>query len=105
MTMRPVEIAESCQLVLLQALATRVDPAAWALKGGANLRFFYASERFSEDVDLDTFDIEPWAFQDRVDQTLASDLLRRTLGLLGSRHDHLHPQEGAGKRAEGGGGG
>ena len=91
--MRPVEIAESCQLVLLQALATRVDPAAWALKGGANLRFFYASERFSEDVDLDTFDIEPWAFQDRVDQTLASDLIKRTLGILGSRIDYVNAKE------------
>src|SRR3990172_10653585 len=98
MTMRPVEIAESCQLVLLQALATRVDPAAWALKGGANLRFFYASERFSEDVDIDTFDIEPWAFQDRVDQTLASDLIKRTLGILGSPPHYVNGKGGSGTK-------
>lgn len=91
--MDPVEIAESFHLAFLQALATRANRSAWALKGGGNLRFFYGSERFSEDVDLDTFDIEPWAFQDRVDQTLASDLLRRTLGLLGSRIDYLNPKE------------
>ncbi len=63
------------------------------MKGGGNLRFFYGSERFSEGIDLDTFDIEPWAFQDRVDQTLASDLLKRTLGVLGSRIDYVNPQE------------
>jgi hypothetical protein len=91
--MRPVEIVESCQLVFLQALAARVDPAAWALKGGGNLRFFYASERLSEDIDLDTFDVEPWAFQDRVDQTLGSDLLKRTLGVLGSRIEYVNPKE------------
>lgn len=91
--MDPVEIAESFHLAFLQALATRANLSAWALKGGGNLRFFYGSERFSEDIDLDTFDIEPWAFQDRVDQTLASDLLRRTLGLLGSRIDYLNPKE------------
>jgi hypothetical protein len=91
--MTPVEIAESFHLAFLQALATRANLSAWALKGGGNLRFFYGSVRFSEDIDLDTFDIEPWAFQERVDQTLASDLLRRTLGLLGSRIDHLNPKE------------
>jgi len=91
--MDPVEIAESFHLAFLQALATRANLSAWALKGGGNLRFFYGSERFSEDIDLDTFDIEPWAFQDRVDQTLASDLLTRTLGLLGSRIDYLNPKE------------
>ncbi len=91
--MRSVEIAESFHLAFLQALATRVNVAAWALKGGGNLRFFYSSEWFSEDIDLDTFDIEPWAFQDRIDQTLASDLLRRTLGVLGSRIDYVNPKE------------
>ena len=91
--MRPGEIAESFHLAFLQALATRASLTAWALKGGGNLRFFYGSERFSEDVDLDTFDIEPWVFQDRVDQTLASDLLKRTLGILGSRVDYANPKE------------
>lgn len=73
--MNPVEIAESFHLAFLQALATRANLSAWALKGGGNLRFFYGSygsERFSEDIGLDTFDIEPRAFQHRVDQTLAS---------------------------------
>ena len=93
MTLVPVQVAESFPLAFLQALATRANLAAWALKGGANLRFFYLSDRFSEDIDLDTFDIEPWAFQERVDQTLASDLLKRTLGVLGSRIEYVNPKE------------
>src|SRR3972149_4838863 len=96
MIMRPGEIAESFHLAFLQALATRASLTAWALKGGGTLRFFYGSERFSEGVDLDTFDIEPWVFQDRVDQTLGSDLLKRTLGILGSRVDYADPEEGSG---------
>lgn len=91
--MDPVEIAESFHLAFLRALVTRANLSVWALKGGGNLRFFYGSERLSEGVDLDTFDIEPWVFQDRIDKTLASDLLRRTLGLLGSRIDYLNPKE------------
>lgn len=91
--MKPIQIAESFHLAFLQALATRANLAAWALKGGGNLRLFYLSERFSEDIDLDTFDIEPWALQDRIDQTLASDLLKRTLGVLGSRIEYANPKE------------
>ena len=91
--MLPVQVAESFHLAFLQALSTRANLTAWALKGGGNLRFFYPSDRFSEDIDLDTFDIEPWAFQERVDQTLASDLLKRTLGILGSRIEHVNPEE------------
>lgn len=91
--MIPGQVAESFHLAFLQALATRANLTAWALKGGGNLRFFYLSDRFSEDIDLDTFDIEPWAFQDRVDQTLSSDLLKRTLGILGSRIEYVNPKE------------
>ena len=91
--MVPVQVAESFQLAFLQALATRANLTAWALKGGDNLRFFYSSDRFSEDIDLDTFDIEPWAFQERVDQALASDLLKRTLGILGLRIEYVNPKE------------
>ena len=91
--MVPALVAESFHLAFLQALATRANLTAWALKGGGNLRFFYLSDRFSEDIDLDTFDIEPWAFQERVDQALASDLLKRTLGILGSRIEYVNPKE------------
>ena len=91
--MVPAQVAESFHLAFLQALATRAALTAWALKGGGNLRLFYLSDRFSEDIDLDTFDIEPWAFQERVDQALASDLLKRTLGILGSRIEYVNPKE------------
>jgi hypothetical protein len=38
--MAPIEIAESFHLAFLQALATRANLSAWALKGGGNLRYF-----------------------------------------------------------------
>jgi predicted nucleotidyltransferase component of viral defense system len=93
MTMTPLQVAESFHLAFLQALAVRANTSAWALKGGGNLRFFYPSDRFSEDIDIDTFDIEPWVFQERVDQALASDLLARTLRVLGTQADHVNPKE------------
>ena len=98
--MHPIEIVEGFHLAFLQALATRANLAAWALKGGGNLRLFYASERFSEDLDLDTFDIEPWAFQDRIDQALASSLLTRTLGILGSRIEYANRKERSDTRSK-----
>jgi predicted nucleotidyltransferase component of viral defense system len=89
----PVQVAESFHLAFLQALGTRASLTAWALKGGGNLRFFFPSDRFSEDIDLDTLDMEPWVFQERVDQTLTSDLLKRTLGVLGSMLEYVNPKE------------
>ncbi len=93
MTLVPVQVAESFHLAFLQALATRANLTAWAPKGGGNLRLFHLSDRFSEDIELDTFDIEPWVFQERVDQALTSDLLKRTLGILGSRIEYVNPKE------------
>lgn len=98
--MLPVEIAEFFHLAFLQSLSTRVAPALWVLKGGGNLRFFYPSERFSEDIDLDTFDVDPWLFQDRTDQTLGSSLLVRTLGVLGVQIDYVNPKERSGTKSK-----
>lgn len=39
--------------LFLRALAARVDPAFFVLKGGCNLRFFFKSIRYSQDIDLD----------------------------------------------------
>lgn len=91
--MIPVQVAESFHLAFLQALGTRANLTVWALKGGGNLRFFFPSDRFSEAIDLDTFVMEPWVFQERVDQTLTSDLLKRTLGILGSSLEYVNPKE------------
>ena len=44
---------EIFHLLFLERLLRRTDPKLFVLKGGLNLRFFYNSPRYSEDMDLD----------------------------------------------------
>ena len=49
----PREAVELFHLVFLDLLGRKVDKKLYALKGGSNLRFFFKSIRYSEDLDLD----------------------------------------------------
>lgn len=49
----PREAVELFHLVLLDLLGRKVDKKLYVLKGGCNLRFFFKSFRYSEDMDLD----------------------------------------------------
>ena len=47
------QAVELFHLLFLQQLGARVDKHLYAAKGGCNLRFFFRSIRYSEDLDLD----------------------------------------------------
>lgn len=49
----PRAAVELFHLVILDLLGRKVDKMLYALKGGCNLRFFFKSFRYSEDMDLD----------------------------------------------------
>lgn len=81
------QLVEYFHLAFLQVLKARMDQTRYVLKGGANLRYFFDSVRYSEDIDLDAVEIEPWKLEERVDEVLTStalDLLLRagSLSLL-----------------------
>ena len=44
---------EAFHILFLEGLLGRMDPSLFVLKGGLNLRFFFGSPRFSEDMDID----------------------------------------------------
>ena len=65
-------------------LQARLDQARYVVKGGANLRYFFESLRYSADIDLDAVAIEPWKLEAKVDEVPASPamgLLLRSGGL------------------------
>ena len=62
-------------------LGTRLDPARYVLKGGANLRYFFASGRYSEDIDIDLIRPVPWSLEDQVEAALTSPALRGLLAI------------------------
>jgi predicted nucleotidyltransferase component of viral defense system len=76
---RDAQVIELFHLAFLQVLQARLDQARYVLKGGANLRYFFDSVRYSEDIDLDANGIEPWALTENVDGILASPTLDAVL--------------------------
>jgi predicted nucleotidyltransferase component of viral defense system len=72
-------IIEFFHLAFLQVLQARFDQALYVVKGGANLRYFFESLRYSEDIDLDAVSIEPWRLEAKVDEVLGSPATRLLL--------------------------
>jgi len=78
------QVIELFHLAFLHVLQARLDQARYVLKGGANLRYFFDSVRYSEDIDLDVVQVEPWALAEKVDGILGSptmDAVLRSGGL------------------------
>lgn len=61
-----LEKREAFHLLFLRAFARSVPTESFVLKGGSNLRFFFGSTRYSEDIDLDAADIPVHTLTDRV---------------------------------------
>ena len=57
---------EVFHLEFLRWFGRKADPKHYALKGGANMRFFFGSIRYSEDMDLDLSGIRVDIIQDTV---------------------------------------
>lgn len=64
------QAVEQFHLQFLRALGARVDKSLFALKGGCNLRFFFRSVRYSEDMDLDVRTMSVATLRSNVDRLL-----------------------------------
>lgn len=82
--LNPLQKREVFHLLFLRELVRSVPMSAFVVKGGANLRFFFRSIRYSEDMDIDASELSVHVLQERVMRVLASprfvDSLR-TFGL------------------------
>jgi len=75
----PRAIIEIFHLLFLRYLGGRLDKRLYALKGGCNLRFFFKSIRYSEDIDFDVATISTATLKNKVDKILESVDFRRVL--------------------------
>src|SRR3989442_11733920 len=73
------EAIELFQLAFLEVAVVRLPLADFVRKGGANMRFFFASQRRSRDIDFDYRGQRLDAFADRVDDVLSSRALAELL--------------------------
>lgn len=85
----PAQIAELFHLAFLSSLSVGNGENAYVLKGGANLRYFFNSQRYSEDIDLDVVRIRAWKLEEQVDRTLGSATLNRLLRSSGIAIDEF----------------
>jgi hypothetical protein len=83
MPLSPAQTIECFHLGFLAVLRTRLDEGRYVLKGGANLRYFFASVRYSEDIDLDVSGVPGWKLEEQIDKVLTSDALRIVLRAAG----------------------
>lgn len=70
----PIQNVEVFHLLFLRAMETRVDRKRYVVKGGVNLRAWFGSARYSEDLDLDVVSGESHVLRDRVDSILGSSV-------------------------------
>jgi hypothetical protein len=74
---------EVFHLHFLRLLVSGPQKGGNALKGGCNLRFFFGSVRYSEDMDLDIADLPVFASKDRMMRILEGPALNLALRARG----------------------
>jgi hypothetical protein len=76
-------LVEVFHLTFVRLLAAGPGKEKFVIKGGANMRFFFGSPRYSEDIAFDVAPGEPHQLRDRVAKTLASPAMQNTLQSYG----------------------
>lgn len=97
MARSPLQIREAFHLCFLQEFLRKFDPKLVILKGGVNLRFYFKSPRYSEDMDLDVKTASVSSVKNNVLRTL--EILKRTMKSHGVR-DIIPPNLKVAKQTE-----
>ena len=77
--MNTFAVAELFHLLFLEHLSKRCAQNLFALKGGCNLRFYFKSIRYSEDIDIDVHTVSVMTLQSNVRKILKSKAFIDTL--------------------------
>jgi predicted nucleotidyltransferase component of viral defense system len=80
-----IEAREAFHTFLLRRFAEAIPPGSWRVKGGVNLRLFFGSIRYSEDMDLDAEPRARDAIKRETRRAIADPNLRTRLAKLGIR--------------------
>jgi hypothetical protein len=79
----PLQLRELFHLEVLRRLAQKLKPGQYALKGGVNMRFFFGSQRYSEDMDIDVKIVGGHVLRDAVMGIVTSPSLKEMLSSFG----------------------
>lgn len=78
-----LQLRELFHLEFLRWFVRKAKPDTYALKGGSNLRFFFGSIRYSEDMDLDIAGVKVFTLRENVMKILRTQALRDSLKPFG----------------------
>lgn len=78
-----LQIREIFHLEFLRFFGRKIKPELYALKGGVNLRLFFSSIRYSEDMDLDVGGLRVHVLKDCVMDILQMPALKESLQSFG----------------------
>lgn len=73
------QYVEIFHLLFIRHLEQKLDKNLYAIKGGCNLRFFFKSIRYSEDIDFDIRTIAPATLRNKINKLLESVALKQSL--------------------------
>jgi len=82
-TYNPLQLRELFHLEFLRWFGRKIKQRFYVLKGGSNLRFFFKSFRYSQDMDLDVQGIEVHILKDAVIKILEHRSFQDTLRPFG----------------------
>ena len=89
MSLNPKQSVEVFHLILLSHIGRKLDKQKWALKGGCNLRFFFRSPRYSDDMDLDVQGVPIDVLREKVNSILSGRLFKTILDVRGISIEHV----------------
>lgn len=83
MDLNPKRQVEVFHLLFLQQFSMQIAANLYAIKGGCNLRFFFHSARYSEDLDIDIKTIQKQTLENKVNKVLESAAFQKLLHAYG----------------------
>ena len=95
----PLQLREVFHLEFLRWLVRQIKTDNYVLKGGVNMRFFFGSMRYSEDMDLDAAGIPVERLKTSVMKILSSEPFHEALTTFGIRQIVL-PNMGKAKQTD-----
>jgi predicted nucleotidyltransferase component of viral defense system len=94
MGLNPKTQIELFHLMFLRQFSAQINANLYGVKGGCNLRFFFGSARYSEDLGIDVCKISPETLENKVSKLLASISLKKLLRPYGiSQLDVTSPKQ------------
>lgn len=85
----PRQSIEVFHLILLGHLGRKLDKQKWALKDGCNLRFFFRSPRYSDDMDLDVQEIPVDVLREKVNIIISGRPFKTVLEVRDIAIEHV----------------